>query len=140
MDENELIYRRWVEEIWNERKEEVIDEIFDEDGVAFYPYFVNTEEPIRGIDKFKEFFHLVWEHFSDFSVKTLDLAVEGNNIVSFCLIRAVQKTTDSEGLPIKEQAELKCLCKFKIENGKIVEFWNNVDLSEQNPRVPLLAL
>lgn len=140
MDELELIYQRWIDEIWNERREEVIDEVFDEDGVVFYPYFVDNEEPIRGIDKFKEFFHLVWKNFSDFSIKTLDLAVEGNKIVAHCLIRAVQKTTDSEGLPVKEQAELKCLCQFKIKEGKIVEYWNNVDLSEQNPKVPLLKL
>lgn len=140
MDENELIYERWVEEIWNERREEVIDEIFDEDGVAFYPYFVKSEEPIRGADQFKEFFHLVWKNFSDFSIKTLDLVAEGNKIIAHCIIRAVQKTTDSEGLAVREKAELKCLCKFRIENGKIVEYWNNVDLSEQNPKVPLLTL
>lgn len=140
MEENELIYRRWIEEVWNKGKEEVIDELFDKDGVAFYPYFVKGDEPIRGIEKFKEFYRLVRENFSDLEIRISDLVAEDNKVVALCFISAVQDAAESEDLPTDEQAELRSLCQFKIKNGKIVEIWNNIDLTDQNPKAALLKL
>jgi len=140
VEKNELIYRRWIEELWNQQKEEVIEELFDKDGIAFYPYFVKGDEPIRGIEKFKEFYRLVWENFSGLKIRISDVAVEDNKVVAVCFISAVQETADSEGLPTQERAELRSLCQFKIKNGKIVEIWNNIDLTAQNPKAALLKL
>ncbi len=137
MEENELIYRRWIEEVWNKGNEEVIDELFDKDGIAFYPYFVKGDEPIRGIEKFKEFYRLVRENFSGLEIRISDVAVEDNKVVALCFISATQETAD---LPTDERAELRSLCQFKIKNGKIVEIWNNVDLTDQNPKAALLKL
>lgn len=140
MDENELIYRRWVEEVWNQGKEEAIEELFDEDGIANYPYFVKNEEPIRGIEGFKKFFQLVRENFANLKIVTNDLAVVEYKVVAGCQISAVLKNADGNNILIDKYAEVKCLCQYRIKNGKIVEIWNNVDLTDQNPKVPLLKL
>lgn len=140
MSNSETIYRRWIDEVWNQRSEKAIEEIFAEDGVAHYPYFIKNDEPILGIENFKEFYRLVWENFTDFHIETLDLVVTGEKIVSLCLIKAVQKDSDSDDPAATQAAEVKCLCQFKIEDGKISELWNNVDLNEQNPKVALLKM
>ena len=33
-DENKALIRRWFEEVWNQGREEVIDELFAADGIA----------------------------------------------------------------------------------------------------------
>lgn len=140
MDDRERIYRRWIEEVWNQRSEQVLEEVFAENGIAYYPYFLKSDEPICGIEKFKDFFRVVWEHFTDFNIETLDLAITDEKIISLCLIKAVQRDLDSDDPTATQRAEVKCLCQCKIEDGKIVELWNNVDLTEQNPKAALLKL
>ena len=140
MEISETLYRRWIEEVWNQRSEQAIEEVYAENGVAYYPYFLNSDEPILGIEKFKEFYNLVWENFTDFHIETLDLAVKEEKVISLCLIKAVQRDLDSDDPAATQEAEVKCLCQFKIEDGKITELWNNVDLNEQNPKVALLKL
>lgn len=141
MDENELIFRRWVEEVWNQGNEKAIDELFDKDGTANYPYFLKNEEPIRGIEDFKKFFQLVREKFSNLKIETTDLAVVGDKVIAVCMISAIPKSIELiKDLTIKEHAAIKCLCQYRIKDGKIVEIWNNVDLNDQEREVPLLKL
>jgi hypothetical protein len=140
MDDRERIYRKWIEEVWNQRSEQALEEVFAECGIAYYPYFLKSDEPICGIEKFKEFFRLVWENFTDFNIETLDLAITDEKIISLCLIKAVQRDLDSDDPTATQEAEVKCLCQFTIEDGKIMELWNNVDLTEQNPKAALLKL
>ena len=136
MQDNETTYRRWIEEVWNEGREELIEELFDKDGVAFYPYLVNGGEPIRGRDKFKKFLKLLRKNYSEIKIKISDLATDGNKIVSLCEIKVVPVDEDAAAEPL----ETTGLSRIMFKDGKIVEIWNNTTAAGQGRDFELLKL
>ena len=136
MQDNETTYRRWIEEVWNKGKEEAIEELFDNDGVAFYPNLVKGGEPIRGRDKFKKFLKLLRKNYSDIKIKISDMVTDGNKIISLCEIKAVPVNEDSAAEPL----ETTGLSQIMFKNGKIVEIWNNTTADGQATNFELLKL
>ena len=114
MDEIESKYRRWIEELWNNGKEEVIEELFDEDGVALYPYFVKGDEPIRGRDKFKKFYQLARKEFSEIKVEISDMTSDGEKIIALCAVSAKRYDVEDDGSEVISPIEISGLCQCNI--------------------------
>jgi len=47
------LIHRWFEEVWNQGREETIDELFARDAIAFG--LGETEQPVHGPSEFKKF-------------------------------------------------------------------------------------
>ncbi|MEZ5429441.1 MAG: ester cyclase [Pyrinomonadaceae bacterium] len=135
MEDNESSYRRWVEEVWNGGREESIEELFDENGVASYPYFLKGTEPIRGRENFKKFYRQARETFADIKVRIEEMVSQGNQITVLCEVSAKRKDIGSDGLPRFEPVNMRSLCKIIYRNGKITELWNNISISEESKQV-----
>jgi predicted ester cyclase len=140
MYKNELIYQRWIKEVWNDGNEEAIEELFDEDGVAIYPYFVKGDEPIRGRDDFKKFYKLARKEFSDIKIEISDMTSDGDVITALCAASAKRYDLIDEDTSVITPIEVSGLCRIKFDNGKIVEIWNNIDISDQIKTIPSLKL
>ncbi len=136
MQDNEIIYRRWIEEVWNKNKIEAVEEFFDQDGVAFYPYLVKGGEPIRGRDKFKKFLKLLRKNYSEIKIEISDIAVDGNKIISLCEIKAFPRNGNPADKPFKTTG----LSRVVFNNGKIVEIWSNTKAADQIKDFELLKL
>ena len=75
--DNVALVRRWFEEVWNEGREEAIDELFDEEGLA-HGLADETGSPLRGASGFKPFFRRFRVAFPEVEVVEEDTVSEGD--------------------------------------------------------------
>jgi len=135
----ETLMHRWFEEVWNQGREDVIDELLAEETVL---NGLNDPQgnPLRGTEGFKTLHRAFRSAFSDFTVTVEDSVAEGDKIVVRCLVRATH-TGEGLGIAPKNQAvEFTGLALVRIENGKIVEVWNEFDFMKLYTQLGVLSL
>lgn len=137
--DNASLIRRWFEEVWNRGREEAIDELFDEEGVA-HGLSGETGEPLRGATGFKPFFRRFREAFPEIEVVVEDTVSEGDKVAARCTVRG-QHRGDSLGIKATDSpVEFDGICIARIEGGKIVEAWNNFDFMSMFQQLGALRL
>jgi steroid delta-isomerase-like uncharacterized protein len=118
--------RRWFEEVWNKGREEAIDEMFAEDGIA-YGLADETGAPLRGASGFKPFFRNFRSAFPDIEVVVEDAIAEGDRVAARCTVRATH-AGDSLGFAATQRPmEITGITIVRVRDGQIVEAWNNFD-------------
>ena len=139
MAEHETLLHRWFEEVWNQKSEEAIDEMFAEDGIA---NGLNDAEgnPLRGPEGFKTLHRAFVAAYPDLNITIEDIVSEGDKIAARCTVRA---THAGEGLgvaPTNQPVEFTGLTIVKIEDGKIKEAWNEFDFMKMYSQLGALSL
>src|SRR5919205_947248 len=125
-DEPAALMRRWFEEVWNKGREEAIDEMFAEDGVA-NGLVDESGQALRGPVGFKPFFRRFREAFPEIEVTVEDTVSEGDRVAARCTVRGAHRG-DSLGLAATNRpVEFTGICIVRVEDGKIAEAWNNFD-------------
>lgn len=126
-EENEGLFCRWVNEVWNEGKETTIDDLFAEDAVADYPY--NVENPtIYGKEEYKKFVRFIHELFTDIRVTIEQIVSDKNKVIAHCIFNANRRSAETKGLAVQSEVRVSGLCQVIIENGIIIRAWCNIDL------------
>jgi steroid delta-isomerase-like uncharacterized protein len=134
--ESGVVMRRWFEEVWNQGREEAIDEMFAADGVAHGLADENGEE-LRGPAGFKPFFRRFREAFPDMQVTVEDCICEDDKAAARCTVRAIHQG-DGLGVAATNNAvEFDGLCIIRVRDGRIVEAWNNFDFARLNRQIGL---
>jgi steroid delta-isomerase-like uncharacterized protein len=122
IDDNKALVRRWFEEVWNQGREDTIDEMYTSDGVSFGLGGANTE--VRGPAEFKIFFRNLRSAFPDTHVRLLDILAEGNEVaVRF----EVQATHTGNGLPFPptgRAVKFSGMSILEVSDGKLTKGWN----------------
>lgn len=125
-EENKALIRRWFDEVWNKGREEAIDELFAEDGVA-HGLADETGEALRGPTGFKPFFRRFREAFPDIEVIVEDTVAEGDLVAARCIVRG-RHQSDTLGFAATERpVEFTGIAVVRYRDGRIVEAWNNFD-------------
>jgi steroid delta-isomerase-like uncharacterized protein len=124
--ENRAVIQRWFEEVWNKGREEAIDELFAEEGVA-NGLADETGEPLRGPTGFKPFFQRFRTAFPDIEVIVEDTVSEGDKLAARCRVRGTHKGDTLGFVATDNPVEFTGICIVRIRDGKIVEAWNNFD-------------
>lgn len=114
-NKNTSLTYRWMEQVWNNGRENAIDEMLDTNGVVHGIEGINEPGP-KG---FKVFYQSFREQFPQVHVEVEDVFTEGEFETSRCTVDA----TTSTGQPVHFTG-MTCV---KISNGKITEAWNNFD-------------
>lgn len=131
------LMHRWFEEVWNKGREEAIDEMLAEDGIAHGLVDENGEE-LRGPANFKPFFRKFRGAFPNIEVVIEDCICEGDKAAARCTVRA-QHTGDSLGIAATNNAvEFDGLCIIQVKDGQIVEAWNNFDFARLNQQIGII--
>ena len=139
MAEYETLMHRWFEEVWNNGREEAIDEMFAEDGVA-HGLPTESGEPIRGPKDFKPLFKTFREAFPNIKITVGETVSDGEKIASVCYVSGLH---EGEGLglsPTKQPVEFMGLVLIKHKDGKIVESWNSFDFMGMYSQLGALTL
>jgi steroid delta-isomerase-like uncharacterized protein len=138
-NEYETLIHRWFEEVWNKGREDAIDEMFAEHGIA---NGINDAEgnPLRGPENFKIFFRNFRSALSDLQVTVEDTVTEGNKIAARCTVRGKHAGEGIGVSPTNETVEFTGLTIVKLEDGKIVEAWNEFDFMKMYAQVGALTL
>lgn len=124
--ENEALIRYWVEEVWNNKRAEVIDELFSSDCVARGMGPNGTD--LVGPGAFKGAHALFVGAFPDLQITIGPMVVSGDMVASqLCCIAT--HTGDDLGIPATGRpVNFTAMTIARVKNGKIVEGWNCIDL------------
>jgi len=135
--ESAEVLHRWFEEVWNQGREEAIDEIFAEEGIAHGLVDENGQE-LRGPAGFKPFFRRFKDAFPDMQIVIEDCICEGDQTAARCTVRA-RHTGEGLGVAATNNAvEFTGMCIVRVEGGKIVEAWNNFDFMSLNQQIGVI--
>lgn len=139
MEEYKTLMHRWFEEVWNQGREETIDELFAEDGVG---YGLPTEdgEPIRGAKEFKPFYHKFREAFPDIHVTIEETVCEDDKITALCHVTGTHSGNGVGVKPTNQPIDFKGIVIIKVKDGKIVESWNQFDFLSMYQQLGALNL
>ena len=118
--------RRWFEEVWNKGREEAIDEMFAEDGVA-YGLADETGAPLRGASGFKPFFRNFRGAFPNIEVIVEDTVAEGDKVAARCTVRATHAGDNLGFAATQKPMDITGITIVRVRDGQIVEAWNNFD-------------
>jgi serine phosphatase RsbU (regulator of sigma subunit) len=123
-EENRAIFRRYIEEVWNQTNLEVVDEIFDR-YISHQPDGSVLE---RGPEDVKRFVGEFRTAFPDLRLSIDDQIAEGDKV----MIRETARGTHQGELrgmaPTGKEMEIKGMAIFRFsEEGKVVESWDSYD-------------
>lgn len=116
-DNNKAIARRYFNEILNKGNAVTIDAILAPDVV-----FRNPPAVVKGIADFRKLVAGLRDAFPDLHFNLEDELAEGNKVATRWVMHGTQgaRKMDVSGMDI-----------FRIENGKILEIWVNMDTLAQ---------
>lgn len=139
MPEYETFLHRWFEEVWNQKSEAAIEEMFAADGVANGLTDADGN-PLRGPESFKTLHRAFLSAYPDLKITIEDYLVAGDKITARC---RVQGTHAGDGLgvaPTNQPVEFTGVSIVKVEDGKITEAWNEFDFMKMYSQVGAFSL
>jgi predicted ester cyclase len=129
-EEYETFMPRWFKEVWNQGREDtILNGLNDPDG-----------SPRRGTEGFKSMQRSFLSAFSDLKVTIEETVREGGKIAVRCTVRATHTGKGLGITPKNQPVEFTGMGIAKIEDGKIVEVWNEFDFIKMFQRLGALTL
>jgi serine phosphatase RsbU (regulator of sigma subunit) len=123
-EENKAIFRRYLEEAWNQSNLEVVDEIFDR-YISHQPDGSVLERGPQDVKRFVDEFRSA---FPDLRLIIGEQIAEGDKVVSRGTIRGTHLREFRGMAPTGEQMEIPGMAVFRFSpEGKVVESWDSYD-------------
>lgn len=123
---NKQLVRRWFEQVWNQQREEAIDEMFAPSGKAHG--FPEPDSVLVGPEKFKEIHRLFLGAFPDLHITVRDIVSEDDKVAVFWTA-SMTHLGDHLGFPPTLKKESLEGSSFLIVSGaQIQDGWNYMEL------------
>jgi steroid delta-isomerase-like uncharacterized protein len=119
------LVHRWFEEVWNQGREDTIDELLAPDAIVYG--LGESEVPLHGPSEFRVFFHTMRSTFSDFRVNIEDSVAEGDRVAARVVLEG---THDGNGMgvpPTGRQIRVAGIVIIHAADGKLTAGWNTWD-------------
>ncbi|HKN81980.1 MAG TPA: ester cyclase [Pyrinomonadaceae bacterium] len=136
-EENKKLVRRWFEEVWNKGRADAIEEMFDENGIA-HGLADDPSQPIRGPRDFRPFHTVFREAFPNMTIVVEDMIAEADKVAARCSVRGKHEGDFMGREATQSPVEFTGIAIVRIDNGKIIEAWNNFDFMTLHKQVGLL--
>ena len=136
-EENKALVRRWFEEVWNKGRADAIEEMLDQNGIV-HGLSDDPANPIKGPQDFKPFHTLFREAFPNMMIVVEDMVAEGDKVAARCSVRARHEGDFLGKVATQSPVDFTGIAIVRIENGMIVEAWNNFDFMTLHKQVGLL--
>lgn len=125
VEENKAAFRRYVEEVWQSEKLDVVDEIFAEEYVSHQSdgsVLRRTPEDVKGFVKEYR------DAFSEIEDTVEDMIGEGDRVVNRWRLEATH-TGEFRGIPATgKRITIMGIGIFRFsDEGKVVESWDSMD-------------
>ncbi len=134
---NKALVQRWFEEVWNKKRPEAIDEMLSPDAIV-HGLLDDAENPLKGPAGFKPFHETFRGAFPDVEVVIEDMVAEGDKVAARCSVRA-KHSGDNLGIAASNApVDFTGIAIARIEDGKIVEAWNNFDFMRMNRQIGII--
>jgi len=121
--QNKMLMRRGIEEMWSRGNDPVVDELIASDFVGHSP-----PDQIHGPAGVKHYFATLRTAFPDIHFTIEDQIAEGDRVVTRWTARATH-TGEYQGIPpTGKQSVVTGITIDRVAGGKVVEGWTNFDL------------
>jgi steroid delta-isomerase-like uncharacterized protein len=122
---NKAVVLRLVEDVFNERRFELVDEVLAEDFVNHNP------PPVPGIDAGRSGFRTILEYFAhafpDSRAEAVRVLADGGFVVLHDLVRGTHRE-EFMGVPATgKQVVAEFIHIFRVQDGKLAERWGLLD-------------
>ena len=124
-EDNKALVRRWFEELFNEAKLDLADEIVTPDHVT---HDTSTPEHLPGPEGERQLVTLVRGAFPDGRITIEDLVAEGDKVAVRWTFRGTHRGDFMGIAPTGKEVEMGAMDLFRVAGGKIAETWSNVDM------------
>jgi predicted SnoaL-like aldol condensation-catalyzing enzyme len=115
--DNKDISRRFLEELWNQKNETIIDELIAD------TYINHTPPPQQGEVTLKGLFQELQQGFSGISATIEDQIAEDDKVMTLVTWKCTRKSANAAS-----QITVVGVGVDRIQGGKIVENWNTLDI------------
>jgi predicted ester cyclase len=122
LEENKSIARRYPEEVYNQKKIDVLDAIMDKNIINHW-----WEPEVNGLQTIKEYISKNLVAFPDVKFIVEDQIAEGEKVVTRVSFTATHKGEFMGISPTDKKVKVTGVIIFKITKGKIVETWAEMD-------------
>jgi steroid delta-isomerase-like uncharacterized protein len=123
--ENKAAISRFIDEVWNQRAFEVVDQLFAADAViaeSSLPF------PTRGPTCVKEGIGAICTAFPDIRVRADDIFAEGDRVAVRWSSSGTHQGEYYGIAPTNRQITVNGMAIYRFAGGKIVEEWMNTDM------------
>jgi len=124
-DANKALVRRWFEEVWNQGREETIDELFAAHGIGYG--LGDTDIPTHGPAEFKLFAKNLRGAIPDIHMTIEDIMAEGDKVTVRITVEGTHKGDQLGVAATGRPVRFAGVVMVRIANGQIVEGWNSWD-------------
>ena len=121
--DNKAIIRRYFDEVFNQGNMEVVDELVARDVSGQDAAIDET----RTIEDLKEVVVLFHTAFPDARYVIHDLIAEGDRVVARWSLTGTHRGTYLDVSPTEKRVILNGIIIYRLEDGKIVEYWGEID-------------
>lgn len=128
------VSRQWYEEMWNGRREELIDALMSKDAVAHGL----GPRSIQGAAGFKPFYRSFVAAIPDIKLQILRMVSEGDLVATHILATGTH-TGDTLGPATGKAVAFEGMIFARVKNGQIVEGWNCIDFLTFNQQLGRVA-
>jgi steroid delta-isomerase-like uncharacterized protein len=135
-EKNKALIRRWFEEVWNQGRSDVIDDLLAEDAVI-HGLVDGAGHPVNGLDGFHDFHTQFRGAFPDLIVSVDDTIAEGDMVVARCSVRGRHTGNHLGFAATNAPVQFEGVAITRIEHGKIAEAWNHFDFAQMNRQLGL---
>jgi steroid delta-isomerase-like uncharacterized protein len=134
---NKDLLQRWFSEVWNQGREEAIDELLISDAVLHGLEDTNGQ-PITNRESFREFHKKFRGAFPDVVITLDDIVAEGDKVAARCSVRA-RHSGDHLGIAATNaEVAITGMAFIRVHDGMIAEAWNNFDFLKLNRQLGVL--
>ncbi len=128
-DQYPTLLHRWFEEVWNQKRTDPIEEMMSE-NTLHHGLTGPGGPPISGLERFREFHATFLNAFPDLEVTVHDVVSEGDKMACRYTVTGTQLGPLSELEPSRVNVEFTGGGMCKLDGGKFVEVWNQIDFSK----------
>jgi len=122
VEKNKAILHRYVEEIWNQGKLAVIDELVAPTMIVHFPGF-----DTKGLEEYRQSFTLFRTAFPDLHSTIEHVVAEGDMVATRWVNQATHKGTYMGIAPTGRQVSWTSSSIYRIVDGKVAESWSDMD-------------
>lgn len=117
---NRALVLRWMQDMWNERREATIDELLDRAAVGHSEGMPD----FRGVEQFRAYRGALLNAFPDMRLTVDDTVAEGDDVVARWHVNGTHRG-DALGIAATNMSvDFWGITWFRFDNGKIVEGWD----------------
>ena len=127
LEENKELVRRWFAEN-DKRNEAIVDELVAPDYLDHTPQLPGMPEDVRGVEPLRATLSALRAGFTDVEHHIEELIAEDDRVVARIRARGTFTGPIRDIQPNGKVIEITGVSIHRIENGKLVEHWANLDM------------